>query len=173
MIVPVRASLILLVPFVKIVNSHIYIFLQSTQAFISAPITAVFILGLTLKKISAKSVFISLIIGEFLGVSRFLIEFMNKSGMISNPILIAYAQINYLHFTIFLFLATSLLLIFLSYIVHYGGELNSSKIDFLFGQKNIGTDVTNNVSGIPQVRINIILSGLILVLVLSLWYLFI
>lgn len=164
---------ILLVPFLKIVSSHIYIFLQSTQAFISAPITAVFILGLTLKKINAKSVFISLIIGEFLGVSRFLIEFMNKSGMTSNPILIAYAQINYLHFTIFLFLATSLLLIFLSYIVNYGGEPNSTESNFMFAKKYIETDVTNNVAGVPQVRINIILSGLILVLTLSLWFLFV
>ncbi len=164
---------ILLVPFVKIVNSHIYIFLQSTQAFISAPITAVFILGLTLKKVSAKSVFISLIVGEFLGVSRFLIEIMNKSGMISNPILMAYAQINYLHFTIFLFLATSLLVIFLSYLVYNEREFNLSKIDFLFGKKNSVTDVTNNVVTIPQVKINILLSGLILVLTLSLWFLFV
>jgi len=164
---------ILLVPFVKIVNSHIYIFLQSTQAFISAPITAVFILGLTLKKVSAKSVFVSLIIGEFLGVSRFLIEIMNKSGMIDNPILMAYAQVNYLHFTIFLFLATSLLVIFLSYLVYYEGEINISKIDFLLGKKNNGTDVANNVVAIPQVKINILLSGLILVLTLSLWFLFV
>ncbi len=164
---------ILLVPFVKIVNSHIYIFLQSTQAFISAPITAVFILGLTLKKVSAKSVFISLIVGEFLGVSRFLIEVMNNSGMINNPFLIAYAQINYLHFTVFLFLATSLLVIFLSYFVYYERELNISKIDFLFGKKNNRTDVTNNVVTIPQVKINILLSGLILVLTLSLWFLFV
>ncbi|NJD21073.1 MAG: sodium/solute symporter [Melioribacter sp.] len=164
---------ILLVPFVKIVNSHIYIFLQSTQAFISAPITAVFILGLTLKKVSAKSVFVSLIVGEFLGVSRFLIEIMNKSGMIDNPILMAYAQVNYLHFTIFLFLATSLLVIFLSYLVYYEGETNISKIDFLLGKKNNGTGVTNNVVAIPQVKINILLSGLILVLTLSLWFLFV
>ncbi|MCX6168502.1 MAG: sodium/solute symporter [Ignavibacteriales bacterium] len=165
--------LILLVPFVKIVNSHIYIFLQSTQAFISAPITAVFILGLTLKKINAKSAFISLIAGEFLGVSRFLIEFLNKSEMISNPFLVAYAQINYLHFTIFLFLATSLFLISLSYIFNQGEELNSSKINFLFGHKYNAMEVTRGVAIIPHARVNIVLSGLIIILTLSLWYLFV
>lgn len=164
---------ILLVPFIKIVNSHIYIFLQSTQAFISAPITAVFILGLTLKKINAKSVFISLIVGEFLGVSRFVIEFLTKADMISIPILTAYAQINYLHFTIFLFLATSLLLISLSYVFHYGEELNSSKINSLFGQRYNGPEVTYGVVGIPRIRVNIILSGFILILTLSLWYFFV
>ncbi|PKL82454.1 MAG: symporter [Ignavibacteriae bacterium HGW-Ignavibacteriae-3] len=164
---------ILLVPFVKIVNSHIYIFLQSTQAFISAPITAVFILGLTFKKINAKSAFISLIAGEFLGVSRFLIEFLNKSGMINNPILVAYAEINYLHFTIFLFLATSFLLISLSYFFRYGTEFGSQKINFLFAQKNSGPDITNNAAGISRIGVNVVLSGLILILTLSLWYLFV
>lgn len=163
---------ILLVPFVKILNSHIYIFLQSTQAFISAPITAVFILGLTLKKVSAKSVFISLLVGEFLGISRFIIEFLKNSGMISNPFLVSYAQINYLHFTIFLFLTTSLLLYVLSYIFHFGNELSSTKISSLF-QNNFSAEVTKGIAGIPRAKINLFLSGVILILTISLWYLFV
>ncbi len=162
---------ILLVPVVKIVNSNIYIFLQSTQAFISAPISAVFILGLTLKKINAKSVFISLIVGEFAGVSRFLIEILYKSGMINNPLLISFAQINYLHFTIFLFAATSLLLIILSYIFHYGEEISISKFTFLFNQNGLRDEIGNRAAVIAHGRVNIVLSGLIIILTMSLWYL--
>ncbi|RJQ59677.1 MAG: symporter [Stygiobacter sp.] len=157
---------ILLVPFVKLMNSHIYIFLQSTQAFISAPITAVFLFGFTLKKINAKSVFIAFILGEFVGVSRFLIEFLVNSGMITNSILIAFVKINYLHFTFFLFVFTSFVLVMLSYVFHYGSEIAASKFNF---QSNIDNGIKKVSSG----RIHVVLSFFILLLTLSLWYLFV
>jgi SSS family solute:Na+ symporter len=164
---------ILLVPFVKIVNSQIYIFLQSTQAFVSAPITAVFVFGLTLKKINAKSVLISLIVGECLGGLRFLIEFLNKSGMLSSPLLTFYAEINYLHFTIFLFLITSFLLFSLSYLVNYGSERSYSKIIFPFRQKQFEEIETKGEFRISRVRISIVLSSIVLILTFSLWYIFV
>ncbi|KAF0140442.1 MAG: Na+/glucose cotransporter [Stygiobacter sp.] len=157
---------ILLVPFVKLMNSHIYIFLQSTQAFISAPITAVFLFGFTLKKINAKSVFIAFILGEFVGVSRFLIEFLVNSGMITNSLLIEFVKINYLHFTFFLFLFTSFVLVMLSYVFHYGSEIGVSKINFQ-------SSIDNGIMKVSSGRIHVLLSFFILLLTLSLWYLFV
>lgn len=160
---------ILLMPFVKIINSQIYIFLQSTQAFISAPITAVFLLGLTIKKINARSAFLTLIIGESFGVSRFVIELLMKSGMISNRILLAYAQINYLHFTIFLFLGSSFLLLSLSYLFNLDSEYALSKKKFTIGGvNNIEITGGRNKWG-KQFRINILVSSLLLIVVIGLF----
>ncbi|MEW6194898.1 MAG: sodium/solute symporter [Bacteroidota bacterium] len=164
---------LLLIPFVKIINSQIYIFLQSTQAFISAPISAVFLFGLTLKKINAKSVLVTLIVGEFFGVSRFVLELLMKSDMITNPLLIAYSQINYLHFTIFLFLGSSILLLTLSYLFHLGNELYGKNLNLVFNGYTAGESLQKGALGMSKVKFNILLSGVILILTLSLWSLFI
>ncbi len=162
---------LLIVPFIKIMNSTIYIFLQSTQAFISAPISAVFLLGFTLKKINAKSVFVSFLIGEAVGVSRFFLEFAANAGMISNPVLLAFTKINYLHFTIFLFIGTSVLLLSLSYLFRYGSKINPVREVSLFtGNKMAGE---KSIMKLPNVRVQAILSFAILLLTLGLWYIFI
>jgi solute:Na+ symporter, SSS family len=157
---------VLLVPFIKLMNSHIYIFLQSTQAFISAPISAVFLFGLTLKKINTKSVLAAFLLGEFLGISRFVIEFMVNSGMITTPFFVEFVRLNYLHFTIFLFVFTSLIMFCLSYVFHYGEELASKKFDFI-------SSMNNGVLNISNKRTYILLAFFVLFITVSLWYLFI
>ncbi len=164
---------LLLIPFVKIINSQIYIFLQSTQAFISAPIAAIFLFGLTLKKINAKSVLITLIVGEFFGISRFLLELLMKSDMITNPWLIAYSQINYLHFTIFLFLGSSVLLLSLSYLFRLGDELYGKNFNLIINGYETVNSFQKGALGKSKVKFNILISGVILILTLSLWSLFI
>jgi len=158
---------LLIVPFVKVINNQIYIFLQSTQAFISAPITAVFIIGLLFKKIKSKSAFIGLIIGEFFGLSRFVIELMMKSNLISNKILLAYAKINYLHFAIFLFLITSLMIFVFNYLFQSEYDLNASKNFFSMGMQSSSIDIR-----MQNIKMNILISGVILILTIGLWYLF-
>ncbi|MCX7798705.1 MAG: sodium/solute symporter [Melioribacter sp.] len=154
---------LLIVPFVKLINNQIYIFLQSTQAFISAPITAIFVSGMIFKRISSKSAFMTLIVGEFLGLSRFIIELMMKSELISNPILLAYAKINYLHFTIFLFLFSLFMLFVFNFLFHeYNVKISQGLLDF-------STYYNENVRSL---RFSIFISGIILILTISLWYLF-
>lgn len=162
---------LLIVPFIKIMNSTIYIFLQSTQAFISAPISAVFILGFTLKRVNAKSVFAAFIVGEAIGLSRFFLEFAANAGLVSNPLLLAITKFNYLHFTIFLFIGTSVLLLSLSYLFGYGSEAGSNqKISLFAGSSYAGG---KSIMQLPKVRVQAIISFAILLLTLGLWYLFI
>jgi solute:Na+ symporter, SSS family len=158
---------LLIVPFIKLVNSNIYIFLQSTQAFISAPISAVFLFGFILKKIDTRSVLISCIVGETFGISRFVIQFLTNAGWITNPVLLAYTKINYLHFTIFLFMGTSALMMILRYIFlyhqKYSLEQNYSFSNFSkqFGDKNVWSLSAN--------KLQMFLSFAILLITLSLW----
>jgi len=164
---------ILLIPFVKIVNSHIYIFLQSTQAFVSAPIAAVFIFGLTFKKVTAKSAVISLIVGESLGALRFIIEFLNKSELLSNSFLIYYAQINYLHFTIFLFFVTSIMLFAFSYIFASKPDSNRQNVGLYYSENYYFDIQTEGISDFSRSKYKFILTFGVLILTLSLWYFFV
>lgn len=162
---------ILLVPFIKLMNSHIYIFLQSTQAFISAPIVAVFLFSFFLKKIDSKSVLVTLLIGELIGGSRFILEFMFNNGMVTNPILLEIIRVNYLHFTIFLFVFSSLLLYLLSYVFHLGKEISDSKTILFYDTNFISLD--KGLINIAKTKKQVLLSFFILILTLSLWYLFV
>lgn len=162
---------ILLVPFIKLMNSHIYIFLQSTQAFVSAPIVAVFLFSFFLKKIDSKSVLVTLLIGELIGGSRFILEFMFNNGMVTNPILLEIIRINYLHFTIFLFVFSSLLLYLLSYVFHLGKEISDSKTILFYDTNFISLD--KGIINIAKTKKQVLLSFFILILTLSLWYLFV
>lgn len=159
---------LLFVPFIKLMNSHIYLFLQGTQAFISAPISAVFLLGFLLKNINPKAVIYSFVIGEIIGISRFILEFLANSGSLSNPVLMMLVNINYLHFTIFLFLGTSVLLIVLSKVLKFtkeGGQFINNLTSANFSSNEKGFTLSSTY------RIQVILSVFILVVTLSIWYL--
>lgn len=95
---------ILIVPLIKVITSQIYLFLQSVQSFVSPPITAVFLFGLFSKKISAKTAITTLIIGEAIGIFRLVLQLLYDNGIELSPFLVEILKINFLHFSIFLFL---------------------------------------------------------------------
>lgn len=101
---------ILIVPLIKVITSQIYLFLQSVQSFVSPPITAVFLFGLFSKRISPKSAIITLIVGEAIGILRLVLQVLHDNGMVLSNFLIEILKINFLHFSIFLFLFCVLLI---------------------------------------------------------------
>lgn len=101
---------ILIVPLIKVITSQIYLFLQSVQSFVSPPITAVFLFGLFSKRISPKSAIITLIVGESIGILRLVLQVLHDNGMVLSNFLIEILKINFLHFSIFLFLFCVLLI---------------------------------------------------------------
>jgi SSS family solute:Na+ symporter len=163
--------IVMMVPFIKLMNSHIYLFLQSTQAFISAPIAVIFLFSFINTKVSAKSALLGLIIGETVGLSRFLLELLHNSGLTLNPLLAAFVGINYLHFTIFLFLFTSILILILNYVFHVGKEFSNSKLKFDYSGFfiSINKNFINTQKSIKQA----LFSFFILLVTLSLWYMFV
>lgn len=94
---------ILIVPLVKVITSQIYLFLQSVQSFVSPPITAVFLFGLFSKKMTATTAIVTLIIGETIGIFRLVLQLLFDNGVILHPYLLKILEINFLHFSIFLF----------------------------------------------------------------------
>ena len=106
------------IPFMDaLMGGGIFHYLQSIQAYIAPPITAVFLLGLFYKWINARGAIVTLWTGFLIGVFRLGLEFMtnNSSIHISEDSILGYfIDINFLHFVVFLFLFCSAVLMIVS-----------------------------------------------------------
>jgi SSS family solute:Na+ symporter len=99
------------IPLMKLISGQLYVYLQSVQAYISPPIAAVFLLGVTFKRVNARGAMASLIAGFVLGMGRLALE-LNKSSL--DGWLFWYADLNFLHFAILLFVVCTVVLVVVS-----------------------------------------------------------
>lgn len=160
---------ILTVPFVKLISSQVYLFLQNVQAFVAPPITAVFLAGFLSKKISSKGAFWSLIIGEIIGGSRLIAEVIRNSGYTNNLIINAITQINFLHFAIILFAVSLILTFALSYLfVNENVEKKIYKSEIAEGLSEIFHQIPA-IKKLKEIKLNLILSGIIVIIVVGVW----
>ncbi len=91
---------LLWIPFMKHISGQLYVYLQSVQAYISPPIAAVFLLGIFWKRVNSAGAIASLATGFVLGTARLVLELTKGS---TGGLLFWYADINFLHFAVFLF----------------------------------------------------------------------
>ncbi len=99
------------IPLLRGISGQLYTYLQSVQAYIAPPIAAVFFFGLFWKRINAAGAMTALVGGFLIGMGRLVAE-LNKDAL--EGWLLAFADINFLHFAIFLFLACTFMLIVVS-----------------------------------------------------------
>src|SRR5438067_12824693 len=104
------------VPFIHLISSQLYIYLQSVQAYISPPITSCFILGILWPRLNAQGAISSLPTGFVLGAVRFVLEIMDRvpGGHFENPAIRWLIDINFLHYAILMFVICSLVLVVVS-----------------------------------------------------------
>jgi SSS family solute:Na+ symporter len=107
----VVVSGILWIPFMKHISGELYHYLQSVQAYLAPPITAVFLLGIFWKRINAWGAHAALFGGFFIGMLRLIAE-LNKDKL--SGFLYTFADVNFLYFCVYLFIASIGLLIFFS-----------------------------------------------------------
>lgn len=101
------------IPFMENVSDQLFVYLQSVQGYISPPIAAVFLLGIFFKRLNAQGAMAALISGFILGAFRFILE-LNKDALTEGSLLYNFADINFLHIAIFLFVICSAILIIVS-----------------------------------------------------------
>jgi SSS family solute:Na+ symporter len=104
------------IPFIGIMSDQLFVYLQSVQAYISPPIAAVFLLGILSKKVNGTGALTALISGFVFGAVRFISEIGIKAGWINSDFLNYYVGINFLHFALFLFIVSSIIMIVVSYL---------------------------------------------------------
>ncbi len=102
---------LLWIPFMKLISGQLYQYLQSVQAYISPPIAAVFLIGILWRRVNANGAIASLITGFVIGMGRLVVEISQPS---EGGFLFAFADINFLHFAIILFVICTAVLIVVS-----------------------------------------------------------
>ena len=108
---------LLWVPFIHLINSQLYIYLQSVQAYISPPIAACFILGILWPRLNGTGAISSLLAGFVLGAVRFVLEITDRAGggsRFTSPAVRWLVDINFLHYAIVMFAICSAVLIVVS-----------------------------------------------------------
>ena len=105
---------LLWVPFIHLISSQLYIYLQSVQAYISPPIASCFVLGILWTRLNAQGAITSLLTGFFLGALRFILELRAKGGSPPGAALSWLVDMNFLHYAIFMFVVCSVTLIAVS-----------------------------------------------------------
>src|SRR6266849_5821842 len=68
------------VPFIHLISSQLYIYLQSVQAYISPPITSCFILGILWTRLNGAGALSSLLTGFVMGTVRFVLEISDRAA---------------------------------------------------------------------------------------------
>lgn len=99
---------LLWIPLIKNISSTLYKYLQSVQAYISPPIAAAFLLGIFSTRLNARGAMVALWSGFVLGMGRLVAE-LYKDRL--SGLLYTFADINFLHFALFLFVICSVVLI--------------------------------------------------------------
>lgn len=161
---------ILCVPLVRQINSQIYLYLQSVQAYFGPPIAALFILGLTVKSVNAKGALIGLIIGECVGLSRLAADMIVHSSLPVFSFIRFYAEINFLHFAIILFVFSSISIVSISILTQNSDMVKVNKIKYLFTDSLSEIKINkNDSSAAGRFKTNLILSAFIVLLIISLW----
>ncbi len=70
---------IIWIPMISQLSNQMYLYMQSVQAYIGAPISAVFIVGILWKKATGKAAIATLITGGLLGMLRFVTDILRSS----------------------------------------------------------------------------------------------
>jgi SSS family solute:Na+ symporter len=161
---------IICVPLVKLINSQVYLYLQSLQGYISPPITAVFLWGFLLKKVNAKAAITTLIIGEGIGFLRLILELTYGTNLQGMGMFSPIVSINFLHFSIFMFLFCTAIILTISYLPESSKKSKVSSIKYLapnsFSELAVSLSPDSSKSSL---RINVMMSAFILLVIIGLW----
>lgn len=94
---------ILWIPMIRYLSGEVYQYLQSVQAYIGAPITATFLLGILWRGGTSRAAITTLVVGGLAGAGRFLLDILYKAyGMDLGP-LNDLVQVSFLNYSVGVF----------------------------------------------------------------------
>jgi solute:Na+ symporter, SSS family len=169
---------LLWVPFIHLISSQLYIYLQSVQAYISPPISACFVLGILWPRLNGTGAISSLLTGFALGAVRFVTELMAARGTEFSGLMEWLVKMNFLHYAILMFVVCSLVLVGVSLMTEAPDRKRLAGLTFAtVGDKMEVTAVSTPQrkpahETVAEHRINVAFSALLLATVIGLWIYF-
>jgi solute:Na+ symporter, SSS family len=169
---------LLWVPFIHLISSQLYIYLQSVQAYISPPIAACFVLGILWPRLNGQGAISSLLTGFVLGAVRFIAELMAARGTQFSGLMEWLVKMNFLHYAIFMFVVCSVVLVVVSLATPVPDRRKLAGLTFATVDDKMDTVVVDARVRKPahetatEHRVNIAFSLLLLATVIGLWIYF-
>jgi solute:Na+ symporter, SSS family len=169
---------LLWVPFIHLISSQLYIYLQSVQAYISPPITACFVLGILWTRLNGTGAISSLLTGFVLGAFRFVVELMAAQGTELTGVTAWLVKMNFLHYAIFMFIVCSIVLVAVSLMTPAPDRRKLAGLTFATVDDKMDTIPLHGIARKPapetptERMVNIVFSVLLVATVVSLWIYF-
>src|SRR5690349_8904022 len=167
------------VPFIHLISSQLYIYLQSVQGYISPPIAACFILGILWPRLNAQGAISSLLSGFVLGSVRFVLEIMDRAAgghRFDNPAIRWLIDINFLHYAILMFVICSAVLIVVSLMGPAPERKKLAGLTFATVADKMDVTAVGTLVRKPAAetalehRLNVVFSLILLATVIGLWF---
>src|SRR5205814_2748018 len=94
---------VLWVPFIRLISSQLFIYLQAVQAYISPPIAVCFIFGILWTRVNGTGAMAALLSGFVLGSARFVLEVVDKTHRFDSAAIRWLVVLDFLHYAIVMF----------------------------------------------------------------------
>jgi SSS family solute:Na+ symporter len=168
---------ILWVPFIHLLSSQLYIYLQSVQAYVSPPIAVCFILGILWTRPNGTGAFASLLTGFVLGAARFVFEVLDKTEHYDSGLIRWLVDMNFLHYAIFMFVVCAVVLIGVSLVTPPPDRRKLAGLTFATVDDKIETTSVAPAHVVAKEtprehQLNLIFTLALLALVVGLWIYF-
>jgi solute:Na+ symporter, SSS family len=168
---------ILWVPFIRLLSSQLYIYLQSVQAYVSPPIAVCFIFGILWTRPNGVGAFASLLVGFVLGTVRFVFEVLDKTEHFTSPAVRWLTDMNFLHYAILMFVICAVVLIVVSLMTPPPVRRTLAGLTFATVDDKVETTPVADVRAVPKEsrtehQLNLAFTALLLLMVIGLWIYF-
>jgi solute:Na+ symporter, SSS family len=167
---------LLWVPFIKLLSSQLYIYLQSVQAYISPPIAACFILGILWTRLNGAGAISALLTGFVLGTLRFVLEVLDKGSHFGSAAVRWLLDMNFLHYAILMFVICCGVLVVVSLMTPAPERRKLAGLTFATVDDKIDTQEVTRVSlareSATEHKLNVAFSLLLVATVIALWIYF-
>ncbi len=160
---------VLWVPLTQVFDASIYIYMQSVQAYISPPITAVFIFGVFSRRVNGEGAIAALLIGGGIGLVRFILELYHDVFGLENVLVKSFVELNFLHFAVFLFFISAVALYVRSVLAHPSSPKPVSRYVFSLNGSLDTVSGNASLSGSRWLRFNGAISLFLIIVVIGLW----
>jgi SSS family solute:Na+ symporter len=162
---------IIWVPFIYALSDDIYFYIQSVQSYIAPPICVVFLVGILWARANGTAAINVLLIGFFLGMIKFVTDILYRSFGIRNNFVSFLAEINFLHFAIFLFVFSTILMFVISINTKAPGKDKLKGFTLKYANEIIKDESYKQESGKSR-RLNLIATGGLVVILSVYWWVF-
>jgi len=157
------------IPVMQNISSGLYEYLQSVQAYLAPPLTAIFFLGVFIRRINAHGALASLIVGFMLGLAKLGCQvyaggldkdIVAAATWATHP-LVMFGNINFLLFAVYLFLVSAAIMVVVSLVTA------PPPVEKTLGLTVTHRHPTDRAAGRSWTKWDVIHTGIVLAIILA------